>query len=135
MALGSTQPLAEMITRNLPGGKGRRARKADNLPPCVSQLSRKYGSLDVLLLCRPPRPVTGIAYFYMAGRVHGIGSILLYILMHYFSICMQKLSKNTIILIPVTQIVLGFKTGTVQIRIGIANNYTKTLRGVIEIEE
>jgi hypothetical protein len=31
MSLGSTQPLTEMTTRNLPGGKGRPARKADNL--------------------------------------------------------------------------------------------------------
>jgi hypothetical protein len=31
MALGSTQPLTEMSTRNLPGGKGRPARMADNL--------------------------------------------------------------------------------------------------------
>jgi hypothetical protein len=31
MALGSTQPLTEMGTRNLPGGKGQPARKADNL--------------------------------------------------------------------------------------------------------
>jgi hypothetical protein len=31
MALGSTQPVTEMSTRNLPGGKGRPARKADNL--------------------------------------------------------------------------------------------------------
>jgi hypothetical protein len=31
MALGSTQPLTEMSTRNIPGGKGRPARKADNL--------------------------------------------------------------------------------------------------------
>jgi hypothetical protein len=31
MALGSTQPLTEMGTRNLPGGKGRPARKSDNL--------------------------------------------------------------------------------------------------------
>jgi hypothetical protein len=30
MALGSTQPLTEMSTRNLPGGKGRPAHKADN---------------------------------------------------------------------------------------------------------
>jgi hypothetical protein len=30
MILGSTQPLTEMSTRNLPGGKGRPARKADN---------------------------------------------------------------------------------------------------------
>jgi hypothetical protein len=31
MALGSTQPLKEMSTRNLPGGKGRPAREANNL--------------------------------------------------------------------------------------------------------
>jgi hypothetical protein len=31
MALGSTQPLTETSTRNLPGGKGRPARGADNL--------------------------------------------------------------------------------------------------------
>jgi hypothetical protein len=31
MALGSTHPLTEMSTRNLPGGKGRPASKADNL--------------------------------------------------------------------------------------------------------
>jgi hypothetical protein len=31
MALGSTQNLTEMSTRNLPGGKGRPAHKTDNL--------------------------------------------------------------------------------------------------------
>jgi hypothetical protein len=31
MNLGWTQPLTEMGTRNLPGGKGRHARKGDNL--------------------------------------------------------------------------------------------------------
>jgi hypothetical protein len=31
MALGSTQPLTEISTSDLPGGKGRPARKADNL--------------------------------------------------------------------------------------------------------
>jgi hypothetical protein len=31
ITLGSTLPLTEMSTRNLPGGKGRPARKADNL--------------------------------------------------------------------------------------------------------
>jgi hypothetical protein len=31
MTLGSTQPLTEMSTRNLPGDKERPARKADNL--------------------------------------------------------------------------------------------------------
>jgi hypothetical protein len=31
MALGSTQPLTQMRTRSLPGGKKRPARRADNL--------------------------------------------------------------------------------------------------------
>jgi hypothetical protein len=31
MALGSTQPLTEMSTSNLPAGKERPARKSDNL--------------------------------------------------------------------------------------------------------
>jgi hypothetical protein len=31
MALGSTQPLTEMSTMNLSGGRGRLARQADNL--------------------------------------------------------------------------------------------------------
>jgi hypothetical protein len=30
VALGPTEPVKEMSTRNLPGGKGRPARKADN---------------------------------------------------------------------------------------------------------
>jgi hypothetical protein len=38
MALGSTQPLTEMSTRNLPGGKGRLARKADNFTALLSLL-------------------------------------------------------------------------------------------------
>jgi hypothetical protein len=42
MALGSTQPLREMSTRNLPEGKGRPAREADNLTaicdPIVSKM-------------------------------------------------------------------------------------------------
>jgi hypothetical protein len=38
MALGSTQPLTEMSTRNFPGGNGRQARKADNLTAICEQI-------------------------------------------------------------------------------------------------
>jgi hypothetical protein len=38
MALGSTQPLTEMITMCLPGGNGRPARKADVTAICLENL-------------------------------------------------------------------------------------------------
>jgi hypothetical protein len=38
MVLGSTQPLTEMSTRNLPGGKGRPTRKSDNLTVICKQI-------------------------------------------------------------------------------------------------
>jgi hypothetical protein len=48
MALGSTQPLTEISTRNLTGDKGRPAPNADNLT-AVSRLSRKWASTS----CKP----------------------------------------------------------------------------------
>jgi hypothetical protein len=41
MALGSTQPLTEMSTRNLPAGKGRPAHKADNLTAICEPIVNK----------------------------------------------------------------------------------------------
>jgi hypothetical protein len=59
MALASTQPLREKNATNLPEGKGRPARKLDNLT-AISELSRKCGSVDVSQSYGSPRPVTGI---------------------------------------------------------------------------
>jgi hypothetical protein len=41
MALGSTQPLTEMGTRNLPGRKGRPARGDDNLTAICEPIVQK----------------------------------------------------------------------------------------------
>jgi hypothetical protein len=60
----STQPLTEISTRNLPGGKGRPARKADSHTSiCEPRLSRKYGSLDASEICGP-------FTFFLSVRIH-----------------------------------------------------------------
>jgi hypothetical protein len=74
MTLGSTQPLTEMSTRNLPGrvngGQGMNLR---SLLPSVSRLSRKCWSLNVPQPCGPPWPVTviGLHFFFLFNFTGG----------------------------------------------------------------
>jgi hypothetical protein len=49
MALGSTQPQIEIRTRDVPGGKGRPARKADCPENVRTSTSHKPIGLDSLL--------------------------------------------------------------------------------------
>jgi hypothetical protein len=81
MALGLTQPLTEMSIRNIPGGKGRPARNADNITAiCELDVSQSYG---------PSRPVTGIAlpFFYKNGNtIFLYHTLKLYVYVHSFSV-------------------------------------------------
>jgi hypothetical protein len=52
VALGSTQTLTEMSTRNLPGDKGRPARKSDNLTAICEPTVQKMWELRHLTTLR-----------------------------------------------------------------------------------
>jgi hypothetical protein len=54
MALGSTQPLTEMSTRNISWCKGGRCVGLTTLPPSCADCLKKCGSLDLL---EPSGPV------------------------------------------------------------------------------
>jgi hypothetical protein len=60
MALGSTQPLTQMSSRNLPGGKKRPTRRADNLAEYL-----KMWEPQTLAILRASTACTGIALPYL----------------------------------------------------------------------
>jgi len=86
MALGSTQPLMKMSTRNIPGGKGRRCLKMTTYHNTVP-LSRNLGSLTSQNPLGPFGPVTEQVYvFTQYGIINPpfLGRALTYFLVEYF---------------------------------------------------
>jgi hypothetical protein len=66
MALGSTQPLREMSTRNIPGGEGRPAHKADKLTAiCEPTVYKNVGSSTFHSPMGLHGPLQGYLYFYL----------------------------------------------------------------------
>ena len=63
MALGSTQPLVKMSTRNIPGGKGGRCIRLTTYHH-YSDVVKKSRSLNFLDSSGPAWPVTGVLYLY-----------------------------------------------------------------------
>ena len=68
MALGSTQPLVKMNTRNIPGGKSGRCLRLTTYHHTVP-LSRNLGTLTLLDPSGPAWPVTGVLYIYISPFV------------------------------------------------------------------
>jgi hypothetical protein len=65
MALGLTQPLTEMGTRNISWGEGRPVRRADNLTTFMCRLSWNLGASTCWNTYGLSRPVMGLTYIYI----------------------------------------------------------------------
>jgi hypothetical protein len=66
MALGSTQPLTEISTRNIPEGEGRPARKADNVTAiCEAIVYKNVGASTSHSPMGLHGPLQGYLYLYL----------------------------------------------------------------------
>jgi hypothetical protein len=63
MALGSTQPLVKMSTRDVPGGEGGRCVRLTTYHHTVP-MSRNLGALNLLDPSGPAWPVMGVLYLF-----------------------------------------------------------------------
>ena len=70
MALGLTQPLTEMSTRDVYGGQRRPVRRADNLTTFMCRLSWNLGVSTSRNHQGLSRPVMGLLYVYVCRYVH-----------------------------------------------------------------
>jgi hypothetical protein len=101
MALGSTQPLMEMSTRNLPGGKGRPARGADNLTaicePIVYKMwePRRLTTLWAFMACyRDSFTVRFIIHYYTEIRQIKLGTFIIISRKHVITMRWRWISTN-----------------------------------------
>jgi len=84
MALGSTQPLVKMGTRNVSWGYRRPVREADNLTTLMRRMSWKSGSLNLLEPSGPHRACYGTAFYSFLleaestpGRLEGLCHLII----------------------------------------------------------
>jgi hypothetical protein len=80
VALGSTQPLTEMRTRNLLGGKGQQACKTDILTAICKLIVLKMWEPQCLTALGSSQPVIGIALHFFLLCVMGHLGIMLTII-------------------------------------------------------
>jgi hypothetical protein len=104
MALGSTQPLTEMSTRNLPGCKGQPAHKADNLTticePIVYKMwePRRLTTLWAFTACyRDTFILVCYCFFKVLAAVNSsLNAILFFAVFPYTSILFYPALRNVI---------------------------------------
>jgi hypothetical protein len=89
MALGSTQPLREMSTRNLSGGKKRPAYRTDKLAAIYEPNVWKCGSLNLFATLRASTACTGITLpLLFTVRTSALPTFLsTYLVTYWFGYC------------------------------------------------